>query len=102
MSELLPCPFCGAAMVELERGNYAEHPWSEADGFCHMRGFSVHRSRYDWWNRRSPSRQSILEEAVKVADIYSRFGWATAGDVARAIRFLSPDGKAPAKEGDAG
>jgi hypothetical protein len=55
-------------MVELERGNYAEHPWSEAEDFCHMRGFAVHRSRYGWWNRRSPSRQLILEEAAKVAE----------------------------------
>lgn len=66
--ELLPCPFCDAAMVEFERGNYAEHPWSEAEDFCHMRGFAVHKSRYGWWNRRSPSRQLILEEAAKVAD----------------------------------
>jgi len=57
------------------------------------------------------SRQSILEEAAKVAgspysDAVAALGtdepFAVGAKIAAAIRSLSPDGKAPAKEGDEG
>jgi len=55
-------------------------------------------------------RQSILEEAAKVAEAYAQEQWTerdlTSADagfkVARAIRSLTQAGKAPAKEGEAG
>lgn len=52
--DLKACPFCGGEMIV--HATYAEHPWVEADtgDYCFMRGFSVHDSRYGWWNRRSP------------------------------------------------
>lgn len=45
---------------------------------------------------REAIRREALEEAAKVADHHVQFGWAMPGDVARAIRSLSPpdgDGK---------
>jgi Lar family restriction alleviation protein len=79
--ELLPCPFCGGNDVAISVDENQGNKWGSAVCFsCSAVGPEV-RTGYEtypeasWraeaaaeWNRRSPSRQSILEEAAKVAE----------------------------------
>ena len=75
--ELLSCPFCGDAM----RPRHALWPCEgDSDGIIHANptecpaeGFSIGTadegvSVAAAWNRRSPSRREVLEEAARVAD----------------------------------
>jgi len=96
--EVLGCPFCGGPAGEESGPCGEEYVFIIACQTPTCTPMPCATSTIDLdaaitaWNRRSPSRQLILEEAAKVADHYSRFGWAMPGDVAQAIRSLShPD-----------
>lgn len=76
-TELKPCPFCGGRM----QPRHALWPSEgDSDGIIHTaptecpaEGFSIGTadegvSVAAAWNRRSPSRREVLEEAARVAD----------------------------------
>lgn len=66
--ELLPCPFCGFDDIrETHHGGASYTVWC---GHCWANSphDTTPREAREAWNRRSPSRQSLLEEAAKVAD----------------------------------
>ena len=120
--ELEPCPFCGGtAEIGYVQGETARVECRGDD--CLMAEVFTDRlpraEAIAAWNRRSPSRQSILEEAAKERDRLIRAASALKfapypahgsgyvmtvegdlGEFQAAIRSLH--GKAPDKEGEAG
>jgi Lar family restriction alleviation protein len=107
--ELLPCPFCNgvpaihAQMVS--RYQFVSCSRCNCDGPLKERTSAAIAA----WNRRSPSRQSILEEAAKVADVEAK-AWSgreayacaevACENIAAAIRSLSHDEKTDKEKGD--
>ena len=52
MSELKPCPFCGASMVVVTKDMFT-HPGTVGDGQCLMAGKGYYWEHIDWWNTRA-------------------------------------------------
>ena len=110
MTELLGCPFCGGKNITLrceqmpppESRPWYWAVWCECGARCKAdaniyKGDAKARA-IAAWNRRSPSRPLILEEAAKVADEFAETHRApphhndtfwTATNLAKAIRSLA-------------
>jgi Lar family restriction alleviation protein len=83
--ELLPCPFCGGDSIECHPNDIARYGhnmagattadlhYSHCNG-CGAEGPGAHsyQEAVDLHNRRAPSRQSILEEAIQAVVMSAR------------------------------
>lgn len=122
IDKLEPCPFCGGTDISITADENQGNKWGSACCFsCSAVGPEV-RTGYEtypeasWraeaaaeWNRRSPSRPLILEEAAKVADVEAK-AWSgreayacaevACENIAAAIRSLSHDEKTDKEKGD--
>jgi hypothetical protein len=86
MSDLLPCPFCGARMIVRQRSAF--HPGGSGlvTSECWLADYELDEHDYPSWNRRTPAstvlpearsadtptspnaREAALEEAAKIAE----------------------------------
>jgi hypothetical protein len=102
MADLLNCPFCGAALIQLVE-NWIDHPKSD----CVLSRLAVHRSKFTAWNTRSPdpalsARVAELEAGNACVEVSKRISGVKDAEKRRAamdchdaiLALIGPEGGA--------